>query len=532
MEATELFSEGEGDTMSVRGDSDLSEAAVGQLNQRYVVALTLAALLVLLNQVLVQPPLLQLETDAPVINVAGRQRMLSQRLAKGALALDAAADESDRRRYRTELDQVLQLWDSSHNGLRRGDLVLSLPGRNSPAVNAALDDLEPFFTQLRAAVIRLIRNEAERPVGASAANDDLATILAVEGEYLARMDRIVGLFEHEARARVDRLLWTGWGVTALTLVALGAIGLLVLRPAAQLIRRQIHDLRAGHDALEERVRQRTGELEQANQELAREVHERALAQERHRALLEQFSHVARTTAMGEMASELAHELNQPLGAIANYAEGCLVVLDSPQPPVDEIRGALEKLLATTLRAGQIIKRIRRFVTRHELGNEPFEPNRVVEEVAELLRDESRRRQITLRLELAPELPKLWGDPVQIQQVIVNLVGNAFDALAAAESVEPTVVMKTLRVHSRTVEFRVSDNGEGIPQERLEKIFDAYFSTRAGGMGMGLAISRTIVEAHQGRIAVESTPGLGTTFRFTLPVAGVDDAEPDGIYRRR
>jgi two-component system sensor kinase FixL len=515
--------------MNRPGDADARESSVGRLNQRYLVALGLVAVLVLLNPIVVQPPLLQLETDAPVINIAGRQRMLSQRLAKSALALDAATDEGGRRRHRTELEQVLWLWTASHNGLRQGDRALSLPGRNSPEVRAAFDDLEPFFLRMRAAVVRLVHSAA-----GPSAQDDLATILAVEGQYLTRMDRIVGLFEREARARVDRLLWTGWVVTALILVALVAIGQFVLRPAARLIRHQILELRAARDALEDRVRERTAELERANAELAREVHERTLAQQRHRALLEQFSHVARTTTMGEMASELAHELNQPLGAIANYAEGCLVVLDSPQPALDELRTALERVLATTLRAGQIIKRIRRFVTRHELGHEPFEPNRVVEEVAELLRDDARRRRITLELELAPQLPKLRGDPVQIQQVLVNLAGNAFDALAASELVERTVVIQTGRVSTGVVEFRVSDNGEGIPQERLEQIFDAYFSTRAGGMGMGLAISRSIVEAHQGRIAVESMPGVGTTFRFTLPVAvaGIDDAEPNRVHRGR
>jgi two-component system sensor kinase FixL len=134
--------------------------------------------------------------------------------------------------------------------------------------------------------------------------------------------------------------------------------------------------------------------------------------------------------------------------------------------------------------------------------------------------------------LAPELPNLWGDPVQVQQVLVNLVGNAFEALDASESVAPTVVVQTRRVPSGAVEFRVSDNGEGIPQERLAQVFDAYFSTRAGGMGMGLAISRSIVEAHQGRIAVESVPGVATTFRFTLPVGGGDDAGPSGVHRGR
>ena len=259
-----------------------------------------------------------------------------------------------------------------------------------------------------------------------------------------------------------------------------------------------------------------------------------LANERHRTLLEQFSHVGRTSAIGEMASALAHELKQPLGAIANYAEGCLVELDAPQPAA---RGspdrAREDSLAATLRAGQIIERIRKFVTRHEPRREPFEPNRVVADVVEILRDEARQRATSpSTLDLAPDLPKLWGDPVQVQQVLVNLVGNAFEALAAAKPLNPTVVIETERTASAGgVEFRVTDNGEGIDQERLGKVFDAYFSTRAGGMGMGLAISRTIIEAHQGRITVESEPGVRTTFRFTLPAGRGDDDESHGLHRR-
>ena len=156
--------------------------------------------------------------------------------------------------------------------------------------------------------------------------------------------------------------------------------------------------------------------------------------------------------------------------------------------------------------------------------------RVLEDVEELLRDEGRRRGIVLVSELAPELPNLWGDLVQLQQVLVNLVRNAFEAVAAAEPVDPTVIMKISKSQSGDVEFRVTDNGEGIPPERLGAIFDAYFSTRAGGLGMGLAISRTIVEAHHGRIDVESAPGLGTTFCVTLPAAGVDDAASHRIHR--
>ena len=184
-----------------------------------------------------------------------------------------------------------------------------------------------------------------------------------------------------------------------------------------------------------------------------------------------------------------------------------------------------------MRAGEIIKRIRRFVTRHEL-----EPRTIR---AEPRRSMMSKSSSATRLgaadrpsvsELAPDLPKLWGDPVQIQQVLVNLVRNAFEALDASEPVEPTVVMQTerARIRGRRVP-RDATTERGFPRERLGQVFDAYFSTRAEGMGMGLAISRTIVEAHHGRIDVESEPGSGTTFRFTLPAAGVDDDRIATVY---
>ncbi len=153
---------------------------------------------------------------------------------------------------------------------------------------------------------------------------------------------------------------------------------------------------------------------------------------------------------------------------------------------------------------------------------------MVEEVQAIFRDEGGQRSVALTLDLAPDLPRLSADVIQIQQVLVNLVRNAFDAIASAQPLNPTVLIQTKRAASGGVEFCVTDNGEGIDQERLTRVFDAYFSTRAGGMGMGLAISRTIIEAHQGRIAVASVPNVGTTFRFTLPAA--DDDGTNSLHR--
>ncbi len=483
----------------------MNEQIAEILGRKYLIALTVVAILVLGDQALIQPYLMQLTTDAPLINTAGRQRMLSQRLAKAALAFEGGRVEG--KAYLEEMRQVLGLWSAAQEELLRNGAGPSRAGRNSPAVHDAVRGLDPYFVEMRDAARRVIRaGSSDRPQ-VDAVREGLAVILDNEAEYLRRMDQVVGLFESEARGRVAELRRIGWTVTGLILATLAAIGLFILRPAAALIRRQIAELRQTRDELEARVRERTRELE--------------LAGERHRALVEQFSHVARTTTIGEMASGLAHELNQPLGAIANYAEGCLVELAAPEPALNEVRTALERLLATTLRAGQIIDRIRKFVTRHEPRRERFEPNRVVEEVQEILRGESAQRGIAVRLELAPDLPYLWGDPVQIQQVLVNLVRNAFEALAA-QSLQPTLVMQSSRAESGGVEFAVIDNGEGIDPASLDRVFDAYFSTRAGGMGMGLAICRTLIEAHQGRINVSSDPGVRTIFYFTLPASSSDE----------
>jgi two-component system sensor kinase FixL len=474
------------------------------LGRKYGLALAAIAALVVGDQALVQPYLMRLTTDAPRINVAGRQRMLSQRLAKAALAYERGSDPA-----LGEMRRVLDLWSGAHARLCEG------PGHD-PRIGAGLDGLGPHFEALRDAAGRLVAAGApSRPDGATI-RGHVDTILEHEPEYLRRMDDVVALFEAEARGRVAWLRRVGWALAALTLGALAAIGRFILRPAAALIRRQVDELGRARDELEGRVRDRTRELE--------------AAQERHRALLEQFVHAGRTNAAGEMASALAHELNQPLGAIANYAEGCLIALDRPDPELGEVRAALRRLRETTLRAGKIIDRVRRFVSRRNAPAEAFAPGDAVRDALEILGGEARRRGVAVRLDLAPGLPCPWGDPVQVQQVLVNLIRNALDALAEAQPSEPSLVIWTRPAGPDAVELGVTDNGEGIPADRLPRVFDAYFSTRADGMGMGLAISRTIVEAHRGRISVESEPGGPTTFRVWLPAAPTDHERADRLHR--
>jgi two-component system sensor kinase FixL len=503
--------------MGLHNNMVMNEQLANSLDRKYRIALAVVAMLVLSNGVLIQPYIMRLTTDAPLINAAGRQRMLSQRLAKAALAV--GAQKSDRSKaYLQEMSDVLELWSSAHERLLRGDAPAFWSGPNSEAVRAGLLGLEPHFLAMRDAARGMVRAGDADPPDIGAFQDALGVILQHEAEYLRRMDRVVGLYEGEAQGRVDNLRRVSWVVTGLTLATLAAIGVLILRPAARLIRRQVFELGHARDELEARVHERAKELE--------------VAQERHRTLLEQFSHVGRTSTIGEMASALAHELNQPLGAIANYAEGCLIELSAPQPALGEVRAALGQILAATMRSGRIIEQVRRFVTRQGPVRESFDPNLVVNEVVEILGVEAQQRAVAVSVETAPGLPSLRGDPVQIQQVLVNLVRNSFESLAQSQTPEPALVIKTRLADRGVVEFAVSDNGEGIPADQIVRVFDAYFSTRANGMGMGLAISRTIVETHQGRFAVESDPGVKTTFRFSLPVDQDDHGTPDDLHRGR
>jgi len=496
------------------------------LHRRYLAAFAIATALLLLNQLLVQPPLLRLETDAPVINVAGRQRMLSQRLAKASLALVVAETDETRIRHRQELSEVLSLWRSSHEGLQRGDPTNSLPGTNSPEVQAAFTAMEPSFQRISEAAEQLVTTD-----DVDTARRSAGLVLQNEAGFLRQMDRLVGLYEAEARQRAKRLIWMGWVVTGLIVLALASMGWFILVPAFRVIAQNLRELRAAKDGLEDRVRERTSELELANRELAAEHAERLAVEGRHRALVEQLGHAARVNTMGEMASGLAHELNQPLGAIANYVGGCLERIAAPNPDLDGLRGALEKAHGAAIRAGEIVRRIRSFVTRHTFEPSIVSPAEVAQEAVEFVLPEAERRGIRVETLLAPDLPRVLGDSVQLQQVLLNLIRNAFDAIEARKPVIPRVLVRVERTGTGDVSFAVVDNGEGLGPEALRRLFEPFFSTRAEGMGMGLAISRGIVEAHGGKIAATSDIGKSTTIDFLIPGlapahAGVPSAEAD------
>ena len=275
-------------------------------------------------------------------------------------------------------------------------------------------------------------------------------------------------------------------------------------------------LRTAYEELERRVVERTAELEAANAELEQEIADRRRAEERARRLHDQLAHVARFSTLGEMAAGLAHELNQPLGAISNYASGCVQRLRAGNADGEALIGALDKVAAQAQRAGQIIHRLRSFVTDRDSERVASDVNSLVEEVVELEGAEARQQEAAVVPQLADGLPRVLVDPIQVQQVILNLLRNGIEAMQETEVSGRRVVVRTGAGHG-LVKVSVSDHGCGYAPGDSDRFFEAFFTTKDHGMGLGLPISRSIVEAHGGELWVTPNHGGGSVFHFTLPV---------------
>jgi len=244
----------------------------------------------------------------------------------------------------------------------------------------------------------------------------------------------------------------------------------------------------------------------------------ALAADEMRRLQEEISHVGRVSMMGQLASALAHEINQPIGAILRNAEAAELFMQSKTPDLEEIRAILADIRADDQRAGGVIDRIRALLKRHVLDTQLLDLTELVGDVAKLAQPDAATRHVKLTVNLPADLPPVRGDRVHLQQVLLNLILNGIDALNRAGPGNRRVTVSARVDAARTVEIAVSDTGHGIAAEKLAHVFDPFFTTKPDGMGMGLPISRTIVESHGGRLWAENNNDTGATFRFTLPQA--------------
>lgn len=259
----------------------------------------------------------------------------------------------------------------------------------------------------------------------------------------------------------------------------------------------------------------------------RDLSERQETEVRLQELQSELVHISRLSAMGEMASTLAHEINQPLSAITNYISGSRRLLDSKAEGADtKLRDALDKAAEQALRAGQIIRHLREFVSRGESEKRGESVSRMIEEAAALALVGAKERGIRVRYEIASDIGHVLADRVQIEQVLLNLIRNAIEAMTEAESELRELRIAARRVSDGMIEIAVADTGPGISADVADRLFSPFVTTKVQGMGVGLSISRTIVNAHGGTIAVDTTPGKGTTFRFTLKTIGTAGGEDD------
>ncbi len=238
------------------------------------------------------------------------------------------------------------------------------------------------------------------------------------------------------------------------------------------------------------------------------------AEGRIRELTGEMQHITRLSAMGQLASSLAHELNQPLTAVVNYSDATRHMMSTSSPPVDRIVDFLGKIAAQAERAGQIIRRLRRFVEKTEVERAPESLSMVVEEAGALATVGAKLDGISILYDLAPDLRPISMDKIQIQQVVVNLVRNAIEAMNGVERRE--LVIRTSGFDDDHQEVAIADTGPGLPAEIVENLFKPFTTTKKTGMGIGLSISQSIVGDHGGRIWAEPNPGGGTVFRFLLP----------------
>ena len=247
-----------------------------------------------------------------------------------------------------------------------------------------------------------------------------------------------------------------------------------------------------------------------------DMHEWKQSQEDLRNTQAELAHLTRVMTMGELTASIAHEVNQPLAGIITNASTCLRMLAADPPNVDGARETARRTIRDGNRASDVVTRLRALFSRREPAAEPVDLNEATQEVVALTSSHLQRGSVSLRLELADDLPVVSGDRVQLQQVILNLIRNAADAMSAVEDRPRQLLVRTGRDEGDCVRVTVRDTGTGVDPQAGDRLFEAFYTTKSDGMGIGLSLSRSIVESHRGRLWAASNDGPGATFAFSIP----------------
>lgn len=275
-------------------------------------------------------------------------------------------------------------------------------------------------------------------------------------------------------------------------------------------------LREARDELEIRVAERTSDLQKSNSELRKSIQQHEEAQQALMKTQAELARLARILTMGEFTASIAHEVNQPLTAVVNSGNTCLEWLRAEPPNLDEARQAAETVVQSGTRAGAVMSRIRALFQQRAPSKNWFDINEAIQELVVLLQQEAANNRITIRTELSADLPLIRGDRVQLQQVVLNLMMNGIDAMRDMREHSKEILVVSRKENSSGIRIAVEDCGVGISPETAEKIFEPFFTTKPEGIGMGLSISRSIVESHEGRLWAMPRPAGGVIFHFTIP----------------
>jgi two-component system sensor kinase FixL len=282
----------------------------------------------------------------------------------------------------------------------------------------------------------------------------------------------------------------------------------------------VADLRKSRNDLKDKIRQQTDELKVRNGQLRigakKQIRSEAQIQIRMKEIDEQreeLLHVTRVGKLAEFVSSLAHEISQPLTAILSYAQAAQRMFAGREPELQKI---LSYIIDDDHRAAEVIQRLRSLLKKSAPEMKPLDINTLIDETIVIIATDATVRNVVLKIEFENDLPLVRGDRIQLQQVLLNLISNSFDALEGSKDA-PEILIRTKRLDTDTIIVKVKDSGWGIPTHNLPKLFTRFFTSKPDGLGMGLSISRSIVEAHGGRLDVENNPDRGATFYFTVPV---------------
>jgi signal transduction histidine kinase len=467
------------------------------LTRRYIIALSTIALLAIIGQITIQFSLREQTSDARVINIAGRQRMLSQRLSKSALAIETSLNDAQLSANLTEFQDTLELWTVSHLGLQNGNPELGLPGGNSATVQQLYTEIAPRFETMQIAAHCILALNGLETVPDNGVCSEPTTvytrsILTEEDAFLIGMNNIVFQYDLESTNDVKLLSRIEYSLLTITLVVLFIEAFLIFRPVIRQIEKMLGDLLNTQKQLESNI---------VDLKVARDEAERA------------------NQVKSAFLAAMSHELRTPLNAVINFTK---FVAQGDLGPVNESQS--ETLLEAVSSARHLLNLINDVldISKIESGSlSLFVENGV--SVKEMLEQNTKTaaslldgKPVEFRTKIAPDLPTIRGDKQRIRQILLNLISNA------CKFTDEGFIEVQATCANNEITIAVQDTGQGIAADDQSNVFEAFKQTasgirQGGGTGLGMPISRSLVEAHGGRIWLTSEVGVGTTFFITLPV---------------